>query len=54
MGRDLLFNGGLLAGSLYCGFLVSEGKLTVGDYALFGSYAGQLLGPITNLAISYK
>ncbi len=53
-GQSVIINGGLLAGSLYCGYLVSDGKLTVGDYVLFGMYILQLMVPLNFLGTLYR
>lgn len=53
-GQSFVMNGGLLAGSLLCGYLVSEGSKTVGDYVLFGTYILQLMGPLNWLGTLYR
>ncbi len=55
--QSLMMNCGLMAGSLYCGYLVSsEGgrSLTVGDYVLFGTYIMQLMVPLNFLGTLYR
>ena len=52
--QNVVLNFGVLTGSLYCAFLISEGKLTVGDYILFGTYMAQLVGPLNQLAALYR
>ena len=52
--QNVVLNFGVLTGSLYCAFLISEGKLTVGDYILFGIYMAQLMGPLNQLAALYR
>ena len=47
-------NAGLLVGSLYCGYLVSEAQLTTGDYVLFGTYILQLMVPLNFLGTLYR
>lgn len=47
-------NAGLLAGSMYCGYLAANGKLTVGDYVLFGTYILQLMVPLNFLGTLYR
>lgn len=45
---------GLLAGSMFCIYLVSQGQLTVGDYVLFGTYITQLYTPLNWLGSYYR
>lgn len=52
--QSVVINAGLLAGSLYCGYLVSERELTVGDYVLFGTYIMQLMVPLNWLGSLYR
>ena len=52
--QSIIINGGLLAGSLYCGHLVAEKALTVGDYVLFGTYILQLMVPLNFLGTLYR
>lgn len=53
--QNVVINGGLLAGSLYCAYLVSEdGSLTVGDYVLFSSYILQLYAPLNWFGTYYR
>ena len=52
--QSVIINSGLLVGSLYCGYLISEGKLTVGDYVLFGTYIMQLMVPLNFLGSLYR
>jgi len=53
-GQSTVMNAGLLLGSLYCGYKVSEGNLTVGDYVLFGTYILQLMVPLNLLGTLYR
>ena len=50
----LALNGGLVIGSLYCAYLISQHQLTVGDYALFTTYMMQLMAPLNQLATLYR
>ena len=52
--QTLVLNVGVLFGSLYCAYLISDGQLTVGDYTLFGTYMAQLMGPLNQLAMLYR
>ena len=52
--QNIVLNAGILFGSLYCAFLISEKKLTVGDYVLFGTYMMQLMQPLNQLAMLYR
>merc|ERR1719418_26384 len=52
--QSFLMNGGLLAGSVLAGYMVSEGTKTVGDYVLFGTYIMQLMGPLNWLGTLYR
>ena len=54
LGQGFTINMGLLAGSLYCGYLVSESVLTIGDYVLFGTYILQLMVPLNFLGTLYR
>ena len=54
LGQGFTINMGLLAGSLYCGYLVSERVLTIGDYVLFGTYILQLMVPLNFLGTLYR
>lgn len=54
LGQGFTINMGLLAGSLYCGYLVSERVLTIGDYFLFGTYILQLMVPLNFLGTLYR
>ncbi len=47
-------NTGLLAGALYCGYLVYKSTLTVGDFVLFGTYIQQLMVPLNFLGTLYR
>ena len=53
--QNVVINGGLSAGSLYCAYLVSEdGSLTVGDYVLFSTYILQLYAPLNWFGTYYR
>ena len=52
--QSFVMNGGLLAGSVLAGYMVSEGSKTVGDYVLFGTYILQLMGPLNWLGTLYR
>ena len=53
--QNVVINGGLLAGSLYCAYLVSaDGSLTVGDYVLFSTYILQLYAPLNWFGTYYR
>lgn len=52
--QNFVISGGLLVGSLYAGYLVSEGEFTVGDYVLFGTYLTQLYGPLNFFGTYYR
>jgi len=54
MFQCIVINVGLLAGSLYSGYLVSTGEETVGDYVLFGTYILQLMVPLNYLGSLYR
>eukprot|EP00095_Tigriopus_kingsejongensis_P008735 maker-scaffold683_size112676-snap-gene-0.16 protein:Tk08735 transcript:maker-scaffold683_size112676-snap-gene-0.16-mRNA-1 annotation:"atp-binding cassette sub-family b member mitochondrial isoform x1" len=49
-----IINAGLLVGSLYCGLLVTQKRLTPGDYVLFGTYILQLMVPLNFLGTLYR
>jgi len=51
----ILINGGLLAGSLLCVWMVvNNDGMTVGDYILFTSYLLQLYGPLNFFGTYYR
>ncbi|XP_030748439.1 ATP-binding cassette sub-family B member 6, mitochondrial-like isoform X2 [Sitophilus oryzae] len=53
--QNLIANGGLLAGSLLCAYLVvNKGELNVGDYVLFASYIVQLYAPLNMFGMQYR
>merc|ERR1711963_1214973 len=52
--QNAVLNIGVLIGSLYCAFIISKGKLTIGGYILFGTYMAQLVGPLNQLAALYR
>ena len=52
--QSLIMNGALLAGSLYCAYLVADDALTVGDYVLFGTYILQLTVPLNWIGTLYR
>lgn len=52
--QNLIIGLGLLAGSLLCAYFVTEGKFTVGDYVLFGTYIIQLYTPLNWFGTYYR
>ena len=54
MCQNLTLNCGLLAGSLYCAYLISQKQLTVGDFVLFSTYMLQLTHPFNQLSMFYR
>lgn len=52
--QNLVIGGGLLAGSLLCAYFVSEQKLQVGDFVLFGTYIIQLYMPLNWFGTYYR
>ncbi|XP_028250245.1 LOW QUALITY PROTEIN: ATP-binding cassette sub-family B member 6, mitochondrial [Parambassis ranga] len=52
--QNVIIGSGLLAGSLLCAHLVSEGQLQVGDYVLFGTYIIQLYTPLNWFGTYYR
>uniref|UniRef100_A0A8C3YN15 ATP-binding cassette sub-family B member 6 n=1 Tax=Catagonus wagneri TaxID=51154 RepID=A0A8C3YN15_9CETA len=52
--QNLVIGLGLLAGSLLCAYFVSERKLQVGDYVLFGTYIIQLYMPLNWFGTYYR
>lgn len=52
--QNFVITGGLLGGMLYCGTLVSEGRLTIGDFVLFMSYMKQLYAPLNFFGTYYR
>jgi len=52
--QGFVMNGGLLGIALYCAYLVSDQKLTVGDFVLLGAYFQQLMGPLNWLGTLYR
>ncbi|XP_009442641.1 ATP-binding cassette sub-family B member 6 isoform X2 [Pan troglodytes] len=52
--QNLVIGLGLLAGSLLCAYFVSEQKLQVGDYVLFGTYIIQLYMPLNWFGTYYR
>ncbi|KAK3108353.1 hypothetical protein FSP39_006149 [Pinctada imbricata] len=56
--QNAVISFGMLVGSLLCAFAVvhsiSDLKLTVGDYVLFGTYLTQLYGPLNWLGTFYR
>ena len=45
---------GLMAGSMYCAYLISLHEMTVGDFVLFGTYMMQLMQPLNQLSMFYR
>ncbi|XP_051010025.1 ATP-binding cassette sub-family B member 6 [Acomys russatus] len=52
--QNLVIGLGLLAGSLLCAYFVSEQKLQVGDFVLFGTYITQLYMPLNWFGTYYR
>ncbi|KAM4836108.1 ATP-binding cassette sub-family B member 6 [Thomomys bottae] len=52
--QNLVIGLGLLAGSLLCAYFVSEKKLQVGDFVLFGTYIIQLYMPLNWFGTYYR
>nr|XP_009674521.1 PREDICTED: ATP-binding cassette sub-family B member 6, mitochondrial [Struthio camelus australis] len=52
--QNLVIGLGLLAGSLLCAYFVTENKLQVGDYVLFGTYIIQLYTPLNWFGTYYR
>ncbi|XP_009581688.1 PREDICTED: ATP-binding cassette sub-family B member 6, mitochondrial, partial [Fulmarus glacialis] len=52
--QNLVIGLGLLAGSLVCAYFVTENKLQVGDFVLFGTYIIQLYTPLNWFGTYYR
>ncbi|XP_049744204.1 ATP-binding cassette sub-family B member 6 [Elephas maximus indicus] len=52
--QNVVIGLGLLAGSLLCAYFVSEQKLQVGDFVLFGTYIIQLYMPLNWFGTYYR
>ncbi|XP_063595546.1 ATP-binding cassette sub-family B member 6-like [Penaeus indicus] len=53
--QNFVINGGLMAGSMLCAWMVAKDKgLTVGDYVLFSSYIMQLYTPLNWFGTYYR
>ncbi|KAM6955074.1 ATP-binding cassette sub-family B member 6 [Lycodopsis pacificus] len=52
--QNVIIGSGLLAGSVLCAHLVSEGQFQVGDYVLFGTYIIQLYTPLNWFGTYYR
>ncbi|KAL2775133.1 ATP-binding cassette sub-family B member 6 isoform 2 [Daubentonia madagascariensis] len=52
--QNLVIGLGLLAGSLLCAYFVTEQKLQVGDFVLFGTYIIQLYMPLNWFGTYYR
>uniref|UniRef100_A0A8C6Z572 ATP-binding cassette sub-family B member 6 n=1 Tax=Nothoprocta perdicaria TaxID=30464 RepID=A0A8C6Z572_NOTPE len=52
--QNLVIGLGLLAGSLLCAYFVTEHKLQVGDFVLFGTYIIQLYTPLNWFGTYYR
>ncbi|XP_041700813.1 ATP-binding cassette sub-family B member 6, partial [Coregonus clupeaformis] len=52
--QNLIIGSGLLAGSLLCASMVTEGQFQVGDYVLFGTYIIQLYTPLNWFGTYYR
>ncbi|KAK9537253.1 hypothetical protein VZT92_004886 [Zoarces viviparus] len=52
--QNVIIGSGLLAGSVLCAYLVSEGQFQVGDYVLFGTYIIQLYTPLNWFGTYYR
>jgi ATP-binding cassette, subfamily B (MDR/TAP), member 6 len=52
--QNLVISAALLVGSLYCGWLIVNRDLTVGDYVLYVTYVTQLYAPLNWLGTYYR
>ena len=52
--QTFTLNAGLMTGLLYCAYLISQHRLTVGDFALFATYMMQLMQPLNQLSMLYR
>ncbi|XP_064020718.1 ATP-binding cassette sub-family B member 6 isoform X2 [Pogoniulus pusillus] len=52
--QNLVIGLGLLGGSLLCAYFVTENKLQVGDFVLFGTYIIQLYTPLNWFGTYYR
>ncbi|XP_029937191.1 ATP-binding cassette sub-family B member 6, mitochondrial [Myripristis murdjan] len=52
--QNIIIGSGLLAGSLLCAHLVTQGHFQVGDYVLFGTYIIQLYTPLNWFGTYYR
>lgn len=52
--QNIVIHIGLLTGTLYCGYLVVDGKLGVGDFVLFVTYTLQLYVPLNWFGTYYR
>lgn len=54
MAQSLVFLMGILTAAMVCGFEVSAGTRTVGDWVALMTYLAQLQGPLTFLGVFYR
>lgn len=54
LSQQLIINSGLYAVSMYCAYLVVQGKHTVGDFVLLNTYFLQLMAPLNFLGTIYR
>lgn len=52
--QNFVINAGLLVGCMLCAHMVTEGRLTPGDYVLFSSYIMQLYSPLNFFGTYYR
>ncbi|EDQ85337.1 uncharacterized protein MONBRDRAFT_29256, partial [Monosiga brevicollis MX1] len=52
--QSVIIISGLLGGTLLCGYLVSIGRLTVGDFVLYVTYVVQLYSPLNYFGTYYR
>ncbi|EDO42945.1 predicted protein, partial [Nematostella vectensis] len=52
--QNVIITSGLLAGAMYCGYLVQNGTLGVGDFVLYVTYIVQLYVPLNFFGTYYR